>query len=157
MAEARTRLVLVLSIGLAAASACRKRLSPEDRVREVIEGAVEGAREHKVKKVVAIMSSRYADKEGRDRQALVDLVRAHILLRPNLYLVAHVSSVACEQPGQCDAQVLAAMASVPTKALSDLPKSQADIYRFDLSLVDEDGTWRVRTANWARASVKDLL
>ena len=147
----------ILLVGLVAMPTCRKRLSVQEQVREVIARAVEGVRERKVKKVVAIVSSQYADKEGRDRQAIADLVRAHILIRPNLYLVTRISSVDCEQPGQCDALVLAAMASVPTETLSDLARSQADLYRFDLSLVDEDGSWRVRSATWAPASVKDLL
>jgi hypothetical protein len=49
------------------------------------------------------------------------------------------------------------MASVPMESLPDLAKSQADVYRFDLSFADEDGIWRVRNATWAEASVKDLL
>jgi hypothetical protein len=157
MAEARRRLLVVLLVGLVAVPTCRKRLSAEDQVREVIASAVEGARERKVKKVVAIVSSQYADSEGRDRRAVVDLVRAHVLVRPNLYLVTRISSVACKKPGQCDARVVAAMASVPTETLSDLAKSQADVYRFDLGLVDEDGIWRARSATWAPASVQDLF
>ncbi len=72
----------------------------------------------------------------------MDLMRAHILLRPSVFLLTHVSSVSCE-PSECQAAVVAAMASVPSQSLSDLLKSQADVYRFDLTLVDEDGAWRV--------------
>jgi hypothetical protein len=157
VADVRIRLLVLLLLGLGAMPACRKRLSAEDQVREAIASAVEGVRERKVKKVAAIVSSQYADQEGRDRQSIVDLARAQILLRPNLFLVTRISSVACPEAGQCDAVVLAAMASVPTQDLSGLASSQADVYRFDLGLVDEDGSWRVRRASWAPASVKDLL
>jgi hypothetical protein len=157
MVDVRIRVYVLVLVGVVAAPACRKRLSAEDQVREAIASAVDGVRERKVKKVAAIVSSQYADQEGRDRQAAVDLARAHILLRPNLYLVTRISSIACPEAGQCDAVVLAAMASVPTETLSGLANSQADAYRFDLRLVDEDGSWRVRRASFAPASVRDLL
>ena len=49
------------------------------------------------------------------------------------------------------------MASVPVGVLPDLRNLSADVYRFELTLVDEDGTWRVHRAAWAPATVKDLL
>jgi hypothetical protein len=157
MVDARRRLLVLVLLGLGAAHACRKRVSAEDQVRQAIASAVEGVRERKVKKLAAIVSSQYSDKEGRDRQAVVDLARAQILFRPNLYLVTRISSVVCLEAVRCEAVVLAAMASVPTQDLSGLASSQADVYRFDLDLADEDGSWRVRSASWAPASVKDLL
>ena len=148
-------LLLALLLGLA--PGCRKRVSAEDQVREAIDSAAQGVRDRKVKKVAAIVSQQYADKEGHDRQAILGVLRAHILLRPNLYLVTRISSVVCEELGQCGVRMLAAMASVPTETLPDLVKLQADVYRFDLTLVDEDGSWRVRSAVWYPASAKDLL
>ena len=157
MSGACARLIVMWLVVLATALSCRRHLSPEDQIREAIGNAAEGVRERKVKKVVAIVSAQYADHEGRDRQAIVDLVRAQVLLRPNVYLVTRVSSVDCGDSGQCHAVVLAAMASVPAQSLSDLANSQADVYRFELTMVAEDGAWRICQASWFAASVKDLL
>jgi hypothetical protein len=79
------------------------------------------------------------------------------LLHPNLYLIAKIVSVECPEPGQASAVVYSAMASVPAGVLPDLRNLSADVYRFELVLVDEDGTWRVRRAAWAPATVQDLL
>jgi hypothetical protein len=53
--------------------------------------------------------------------------------------------------------MFAALASVPGGVLPDLKNLSADVYRFDLTLADEDGTWRVVRAAWSPATVKDLL
>lgn len=157
MMGAHARLLVIVLVGLVLVPSCRKRLSAQDQVRDVIADAVLGVRERKVKKVAAIVSSQYRDKEGHDRQAVLDLVRAQVLLRPNIYLFTRVMTVECEQPGSCSAVVIAAMASVPMQSPADLARAQADVYRFDLDFVDEDGDWRVRRAGWAQAGVKDLL
>jgi hypothetical protein len=54
--------------------------------------------------------------------------------------------------------MFAAMASVPTAGvLPDVRNLSADVYRFELTLGDESGTWRVQRAAWSPATVKDLL
>lgn len=142
---------------LALSGGCRRRQPADVQVREAIEDAATGVRERKVKRVAAVVSKAYHDRDGNDRQAVVDLLRANILLRPGLFLVAHVASVVCRGPAECEAGVVAAMARVPSQTLSDLLESQADVYRFDLSFVDEEGAWRVRAATWHPANPRDLL
>lgn len=149
--------LLVFLVAAALCPACHKRVSAETQVREAIESVTQGVRDRKVKKIAAVVSQEYRDKDGNDRKAILDVVRANILLRPNVFLVSHVSSVTCEPSAGCEAAVVAAMASVPSQSLSDLLKSQADVYRFDLTFVDEDGTWRVRAATWRPAGPQDLL
>jgi hypothetical protein len=147
--------VLLLMV-VAGLPGCRKRLSADALVREAIEDAAQGARDRKIKRVAAVVSQEYRDKDGNDRRAILDVLRANILLRPNVFLVTHVSSVTCEPSAACEATIVAAMASVPSQSLSDLLKSQADVYRFDLTFVAEDGAWRVRSAAWRPASAEDV-
>lgn len=153
----RRRWLVLLVFSAALASACRKRRSAEAEVREAIESAAQGARDRKLKTIAAIVSQEYRDKDGNDRKAILDVVRANILLRPNVFLISHVASVTCTPSATCEAIVVAAMASVPSQSLSDLLRSQADVYRFDLTFAAEDGTWRVRSAAWRPASPQDLL
>jgi hypothetical protein len=149
--------LLLLILPAVLSAACRRHLSAEAQVREAIDSATQGVRDRKLKKVAAIVSQDYRDKDGNDRKAILDLVRANILLRPNVFLIPHIASVTCEPSASCEAAVVAAMASVPSQSLSDLLKSQADVYRFDLTFVSEDGAWRVRSAAWRPASAQDLL
>jgi len=140
------------------ASGCRRaRLSPQEQVRKAIDAVVAAVRERDIKPVAAAVSEQYEDKEGNDKKQIVSLVRVQFLLHPNLYLMAKIATVECPVPGQAGAVVYAAMASVPAGVLPDLRKLSADVYRFELTLVDENGTWRVCRASWHPATVQDLL
>jgi hypothetical protein len=126
-------------------------------VRKVINAVVKAVGERDIKPVAAAVSAKYVDREGNDKKQIVSLVRVQFLLHPNLYLFAKVVSIECPEPVQAHVIVVAAMASVPAGVLPDLRNLSADVYRFELTLVDEDGTWRVRQAAWAQATAQDLL
>ena len=154
----RARLsVLFMVLALVAPGCRRARLSPEEQVRKAIDAVVAAVRERDIKPVAASVSEQYGDREGNDKKQIVSLVRVQFLLHPNLYLMAKTTSVECPEPGQAQAVVYSAMASVPAGVLPDLRNLSADVYRFDLALVDEDGRWRVRGAAWSPATVQDLL
>ena len=91
------------------------------------------------------------------QEHIVSLVRVQFLLHQNLYLVAKLSSLECPEPVQARVVMFAALASVPGGILPDLKNLSADVYRFDLTLADEDGTWRVVRAAWSPATARDLL
>ena len=149
--------ILILLVALVAPGCHRSRLSPEERVRKAIDVVVKAVRDRDLKPVTASVSAEYADREGNDKKQIVSLVRAQFLLHPNLYVVAKITSVECPEPIQAQVVVYAAMASVPAGSTPDLRDLSADVYRFDLTLIDEDGTWRVRRAEWTPAIAKDLL
>jgi hypothetical protein len=141
-----------------AAPGCRgRRPSPEEQARKTIDVAVKAVSERNIKPLATLVSDQYSDREGNDKEQVVSLVRVQFVLHPNLYLIAKIFSVECPEPIQARMVVFAALASVPGGVLPDLTNLSADVYRFDLTLADEDGTWRVVRAAWAPATVKDLL
>jgi hypothetical protein len=154
----RARLsVLFIVLALAATGCRRSRLSPEEQVRKTLDAVVAAVRERNIKPVAASVSEQYTDSDGNDKKQIVAQVRVQFLLHPNLYLIAKITSVECPEPGRASAVVYAAMASVPAGGLPDLRNFSAEVYRFELTLADDDGTWRVRRAAWNPATVKDLL
>jgi hypothetical protein len=52
--------------------------------------------------------------------------------------------------------VLVALAGTPIHDPSALLGVRADLYRFDVRLRDEDGHWRVTSAEWQPASAADF-
>jgi hypothetical protein len=138
---------------------CRcSREAPEEQVRKAIDTVVKAVNERDLKPVAAAISEQYVDKEGNDKQRVLGLVRVQFLLHRNLYLVAKLSSLECPAPVSARVVMFAAMASVPTAGvLPDVRNLSADVYRFELTLGDESGTWRVQRAAWSPATVKDLL
>ena len=150
---------MMLLASLLLAPDCRcSRQSPEERARQAIDTIVKAVNERDIKPVAAAISDQYSDREGNDQQRIVSLVRMQFLLHQNLYLVAKLSSLDCSEPVQARVVMFAAMASVPAAGmLPDLRNLAADVYRFDLTLGDEDGTWRVQRAAWSPATPRDLL
>lgn len=154
----RRRVALALLGALCLLPACRcSRQSPEDRVREAVDQVVKAARERDVKRMVAAVSDQYTDADGNKKDQIAQLVRVQFLLHRNLYLVAKLSSVECPEPSRAEVVVYAAMASVPGGGVPELTKLSADVYRFELTMADEDGEWRVVRASWSPATVRDLL
>jgi hypothetical protein len=137
---------------------CRcSRLSPEARVRKAIDGAVRAVRERDLKPLENAVSDQYSDREGNDKRQILALVRMQFLVHPNLYLLAKVFSIECPEPTQAQVVVFAAMASVPPGVVPDPRQISADVYRFEITMLDEEGTWRVVRAAWAPATVQDLF
>ena len=126
-------------------------------MRKTIDVAVKAVSERNIKPLAALVSEQYTDREGNNKEQVVSQVRVLFVLYPNLHLIAKISSVECPEPSQAEVVVFAALASVPGGVLPDLRNLSADVYRFDLTMADEDGTWRVVRAAWAPATVKDLL
>jgi hypothetical protein len=149
---------LVLLVALCLLPACRRaRTSPEAQVRQAVDAVIKAARERDLKRVVAAVSEQYTDAEGNQKEQIAQLVRVQFLLHPNLYLVAKLSAVDFPEPGRAQAVVYAAMASLPGGGVPDLTKLSADVYRFELTMADQDGHWRVVRASWSPATVRDLL
>jgi hypothetical protein len=154
----RRVLLPLLIVALVVAPGCRRaRLSPEDQVRRAIDKAVKAVRERDMKPLADAVSEQYSDRDRNDKQHVLGLVRMHFVVYPNLYLVAKTSSIECPDVKQAQVLMYAALASVPSGVVPDLRQLSADVYRFDLTMADEDGTWRVVHAAWAPATVKDLL
>jgi hypothetical protein len=150
--------LLLAAILIVSAAACRKdKAKPEEQARRAVEAAVRAVRDKDLQAVASFVSEQYTDKESNDRRQVLGLVRAQVVTRPNLYVFTKFSSVDCPTPTQANVVLHAGMASVPSGSAPNPADLSADVYRFELVVVDEDGTWRLRSAGWAPAGVKDLL
>jgi hypothetical protein len=152
----RALFVVTLVMGFWPACRC-SRQSPEERVRQTVDQVVKAAHERDVKRMIAAISEQYADAESNKKEQIAAVVRVQFLLHPNLYLVVKLSSVECPEATRAQVVLFAAMASVPAGSVPDLRKLSADVYRFDLTMVDEEGEFRVVRAAWSPATVGDLL
>jgi len=60
------------------------------------------------------------------------------------------------QQDSADAVVYVAMTGVPVESMQALVSLKADLYRFDLELVEENGQWLVLSARWERVDPRLL-
>jgi len=125
-------------------------------VRAVL-AAIESAAE--VRDVGALkehLSEQYADDRGQDKRAVAGLATFHFMRNQSVHLLTLVRDVRISAPGEAHAQTLVAMAGRPIPGPEALASLRADLYRFDVEMRDEDGTWRVLRAAWAPASADEF-
>jgi hypothetical protein len=136
---------------------CSEPGSPEERIRALVAEAVSAASAKDLGALVDLVSPSYADAQGNRRDDVKRILAFHVLRAGSLHAFAATREVAVEDPKRARAVVLAALARVPIHDLRDLAALDADVWRFDLALVLEDGEWRVREARWQPAAADDLL
>ena len=149
-------LVTCIALALCALGCSREVASPEDRVRAVLAALEESAQEKDAGEMKEHVSEGYSDAKGNDKRAIAQLVAFHLLSNQSVYLLTRVRSVEIEEPGQARAEILVAMAGTKIEGPEALLALRADLYRFDLGFAEEDGAWRIRSAEWRPASVGDF-
>jgi hypothetical protein len=147
------RIALALVLGLACA---READSPEARVRAVLAALEQSAQERDAGAMKEHVSDAYQDAHGNDKRAVAQLVAFHLLRNQSVYLLTRVPSLELTAPGEARVEALVAMAGTPIEGPEALLALRADLYRFELRLREEDGAWRVRSADWRRAAVDDF-
>ncbi len=143
-------LVLVLA-------ACSGQVTPEDRVRAWLEAGELAAEKRQLRVLRGMISSRYEDRKGRDRRALVRLLAAYFHRHRSVYLLTRIETIDLPGPDRAEVVLYAAMAGTPIDGVQSLADIRADLHRFELHLAEEEGDWKLVEAAWGRASPKDFL
>lgn len=137
---------------------CCTSVSPEQRLRATIEGGIEAVEQKDHGSLSELVSSNYADSRGRDRRALLDLVRGYLAQAGPLYVFTVEKSLVVTSPGRAEVTLLVAAASVPMESLADLRRStSADLGRVELTFVEERGDWKLLEAGWSQADLSDFF
>lgn len=147
-------LVLLISVGLLA---CAKRDTPEQRVRMLIASAEQAAEKKDISRLRGYVSERYADEDGRDRRTVEGILRLYLFRNEAIHLLTRIDSVTLVPPHQAQAVVYVAMAARPITRPAELGNFNANLYRFELGLAEEDKQWRVVHAAWRPAEPADFI
>jgi hypothetical protein len=126
-------------------------------VRATIATGIEAAEEKDQGELADLVSAEYSDARGRDRQALLNLVRGYLSQMGPLHIFTIEKSLAITSPGRAEVTLLVAVASVPMESLADLRESTADLGRVELTLAEEGGDWKLIGVGWSRAEVTDFF
>jgi len=147
--------LLVAAAGLACGGAEE---TPEAAVRRTL-AAIEAAAEEKDAGAIAEhVSAAYADPQGNDRDAVRRLAALHLLRNQRVHTFVRVRELAIPEPGRAETDLLVAMAGAEIPDAEVLARLRADLYRFSVSLAEEEpGVWRVTSARWQPARRDDFL
>ena len=155
----RVQPFLVLLAALASVPAC-KGCSESDPLAEAT-AAMEEIQAAAGRSDIAALKQRvsesYQDVEGRNRQALNELLTFHYLRNRTRHVYSVLVETTLVEPDEVRARVLAALAGQRVNTPADLANIRADLFRFEFHLRNEDGDWQVVRTAWERATPADFL
>jgi hypothetical protein len=146
-------------IALALLAGCRDRSTPEQQVRAAIAEAEQAAQDRDLRALATLISDQFQSAEGaeNDKAAVIRILQLQFLRYPAIHLLVRVPGVGFPRPGRAEATVLVAMAALPIRSPADFPTVNADLYQFDLVLVEEGRrSWKVRSAAWKPVRIQDF-
>jgi hypothetical protein len=143
---------------LAFVSACSGPVpSPEDPVRSWLAEAERASRERDIGAMKDLISRSYRDRHGRTQEDVHGIITFQYFRQNSVYLLTRIESLDLPAPSRARLTVLGAMAGSPLEGPASLRQVRADVYRFELELVDEGDQWRVVSGDWRPAGVDDFL
>lgn len=140
---------LLAAIGV---SSCGDPQSPDAQIRETIAALETAAEERDVGGLMEHVSDQFRDSYGRDSQALATYVRGYFIANQAIHLLTRIESV--EFPTQEEARAKVTVAMVGREAAeANAWNLAAEVRDFEVTLMREDGAWKVTHAKWARDAV----
>jgi hypothetical protein len=146
---------LAVALGLALACADAPE-TPEERVRAVLAAIEEAAEARDVAALRDQLSESYSDARGNDARAVAGIATFHFMQNRSLHLLVRVRHVEVAASGEARAFALVAMAGSPIPGPEALAALRGSLYAFDVRLREEDGSWRVTSAQWEPAKADDF-
>lgn len=153
-AFARILLALIFPLLVSCSS---ERETPEAQVRAFLKRGETAAAKKETPVLRQMISGKYADSQGQDKQAIEAVLRYYFLRNKSIYLFTRVQSIGFPEPARAEAVVLVAMAGQPMAGAEDVARLRADLHRFEITLIREDKDWKVVRAEWRRAEPGDFF
>jgi hypothetical protein len=123
---------------------------PEAEIRALLAAAEEAAEARDVGFFADLIGESYRDARGHDRDELLRTIRGYFIANQRIEVVSRIDDVTLEGADAARAVVHAGMLGRRAGA-SLLEGVDADLYRFELELVNDGGDWRIIGAKWSRA------
>jgi hypothetical protein len=144
-AAGRARVALAWVVAALLAAACGQQASdPETRIREALAEAEIAAESGDFDTLAARVARDYADREGRDRRALLLTLRGLLMRYPRLELIVTIKEIEIVSPQFARVRVEVLAAGAGPAGLS------ADAFPLEVSLRDDGNGWQVTWAEWGR-------
>ena len=123
---------------------------PETEIRALLAAAEEAAEARDVGSFGDAIGAAYRDARGNDRDELIRTVRGYFIANQRIEIMSRIDEIVLEGEDAARAVVHAGMVGRRTgAALAD--GLDAELYRFELELVNEGGDWQIIGADYRRA------
>ena len=123
---------------------------PEAEIRALLAAAEEAAEARDVGFFSDVLADSYRDAHGKDREETLRMLRGFFIANQRIEIVSRVDEIVIEGGDAARAVVHAGMVGRRTDS-SLIDGLDADLYRFELELVNDGGNWQVIGADFKRA------
>jgi hypothetical protein len=145
----RTYITALSTLLLTGLVGCGDSSSPEAQVRATIAAIEEAAEARDIRDVMEHVSDQFRDGYGRDGKELSGYVRGYFIANQSIHLLSRIESI--EFPTQEEARAKVTVGMVGREAAdSNAWNLAAEIHDFDVTLMLENGEWKVTHAKWGR-------
>ena len=138
-------------------------VTPEERIRGLLEGAARAAEQRKVGAVVEVLAERFTGGgEGEGERATRDDVRRLLALEllRGRWVSVSISSAEIAVDGhraRADVDAVLSRAEDRTRGLAALLPGEVSVHRFRLELEEEAGEWRVVSGRWRSIGLEEAI
>ena len=123
---------------------------PEAEIRALLAAAETAAEGRDTGFFGDVLGESYRDTRGNDREEMLRTLRGYFIANQRIEIVSRVDEIVVEGDGTARVVVHAGMLGRRTGAAL-IDGIDADLYRFELALVNDDGNWQVIGADFRRA------
>jgi hypothetical protein len=123
---------------------------PEAEIRALLAAAEQAAETRDAGFFGDAVGAAYRDARGNDRDELVRSIRGYFIANQRIEIVSRVDEIVLEGADAARAVVHAGLLGQRTGAAL-IDGVEADLYRFELELVNDGGDWRIIGADYRRA------
>jgi hypothetical protein len=123
--------------------------SPEQQVRTAITQIELAAEARDTSDVAEWLDPAYRDAHGNDNQEVQRLLRGYFLTNQSIHLLTRIQELSFPHPDEARVVLQVAMVGQEADA-ANAWNLAGDLHRFELSMISQDGEWRVNWARWQR-------
>jgi len=148
---------LALLLCVLVLAACSKPKTDAELVKEAIRQAARATEDKDVRGVMKYIAADFRTDEGGDRNTVKGILVGQLLNEGTISIFIRGMEVDVEGD-KAAAHVRVIMTrGRPVKSIADIPRDEADAYRFELIFKKTDGYWLLETAAWERIGLAGLL
>ena len=141
-------------------SACSdKPEDPKSLIETVIDEVEAAAEKRSVTVIKEHVSKDYKDKHHGNRQRLMRSLIVYFQRNKHIHLFTRIRNIEISQQNnlEANASVNVAMTGTQVDSAEKLLMLKADVFRFNVDLLNIDDQWVITGAEWRRIQVKDFF
>lgn len=148
---------IFLALFLLAGCSDESGISPQEQVNLLLDHAEEVVEARDLEAAAELISSRYQDKSGRNRQQLRRLLAGYFLRHRSIHILKKTEQISLLNETNAQVVLYAGLAGPKALATDSFSQWSGDLIRLEVDLAfEDDGEWRLIRAEWRRASRGDF-